>query len=79
MEIEKRNVFRHLFQGNAEEGKHWADADHVFQAYKYEKPYFITEDKRILSKASDVLSLTKTLKILSLNEFINKIGNKHQQ
>lgn len=38
-----------LVRGNAREGKHENDADHIFELYKYGGGYFVTTDDRLLS------------------------------
>ncbi|MCP5080260.1 MAG: type II toxin-antitoxin system VapC family toxin [Alphaproteobacteria bacterium] len=67
-EREKRQLMRQILQGNAQTGKHWADADHVFEASKY-GGYFITEDTRINDKAPK-LQPASELCIVRLAEFL---------
>lgn len=44
-----RDEIRALVRGNAREGKHENDADHIFELYKYGGGYFVTTDDRLLS------------------------------
>ncbi len=53
-EIERRNEFRMLIQGNASAGRHKNDADHLFELSKYGGGYFVTTDRRLL-KHSETL------------------------
>lgn len=49
-ELETRSEIRSLMQGNSLSDKYQQDADHLFELSKY-GGYFVTTDKRILSKA----------------------------
>ena len=53
-ELSKRSKIRKLIRGNAKLGKHEQDANHIFELYKYGGGYFITTDKRLLSKSKDL-------------------------
>ncbi len=43
-----------ILQGNAQSGKHAADASHVSEAAETQCAYFITEDARILRKRDEL-------------------------
>lgn len=45
-----------LITGNGKAEKYAADAEHIFEAQKYGS-YFVTADRRLLDKASEVLAL----------------------
>ncbi len=69
-EKQTRDGVIRLLQGNAKPGRHLADADHIFEAAKYGGRYFITHDKRILSRSRDIEELLgQTLRIVTLAEF----------
>jgi hypothetical protein len=59
-----------ILQGNAGPGKHAADASHLSEAAETGCAYFITHDKRVLSRR-DALSevLPPSLTIVTLEEF----------
>lgn len=62
---------RAVLQGNAQPGKHDADAEHVFEAQKYGGRYFITHDVRINQKKRKELErLIPDLGIVTLEEFL---------
>ncbi len=56
-------------QGNALSEKHANDALHLFEAIKYGTRYFITYDKRIISKAPEIRHL-KGMRIVIPKEFL---------
>jgi hypothetical protein len=57
-------------RGNAQPGRHDADADHLFEAAKY-SGYFITHDQRILDKSSKLRGLLPpSLNVMTLVEFL---------
>jgi hypothetical protein len=59
-----------IIQGNAKPGAHAADASHVSEAAETGCAYFITHDKRILSKRGELSAvLPPTLQIVTLLEF----------
>jgi hypothetical protein len=61
---------RAILQGNAQSGKHDADAGHLFEAAKY-GGYFITHDGRILKKRRQLAAeLPSSLQIVTLAEFL---------
>lgn len=61
---------RVILQGNAAPGRHAADASHLCEAVESGCGYFITNDKRILRKRSELERvLPPTLTIVDLNEF----------
>jgi hypothetical protein len=58
-----------ILQGNAMPGKHAADSDHLFEAGKYGGGYFVTNDRRILDKRSELAAvLPPTLNIVTIEE-----------
>jgi predicted nucleic acid-binding protein len=62
---------RALLQGNAVSGRHDADGLHLFEASKYGGGYFITHDKRLLKKRSELDTLLgPALRIVRLSEFL---------
>ncbi len=52
----RRDEIRMLIRGNAREGKHENDADHIFDLYKFGGGYFITTDHRLLSLSGILFS-----------------------
>ena len=69
-EQRRRRLIEQELQGNAQPGKHAADADHLFEAEKY-CAYLITHDRRILDKASKMRSLLRpSLTVATLIEFL---------
>lgn len=66
---ERRRV-QAILQGNALPGKHAADASHLSEAAETGCAYFITHDKRILDKRSELRDvLPRFLTITTLVEF----------
>jgi hypothetical protein len=62
---------RAILQGNAQPGKHDADAYHLCEAAQCECEYFVTEDARILAKRDELASaLPPSLTITTLAEFL---------
>lgn len=55
-ELEKREEIRGILRGNSKPGKHEADADHIFELYRYGGGYFITTDSRLLSKSEELFN-----------------------
>jgi hypothetical protein len=69
-EQRRKRLIEQELQGNAQVGKHAADADHLFEAEKY-CAYFITHDRRILDKAGKMRSLLRpSLTVVTLAEFL---------
>jgi hypothetical protein len=69
-ERRRRQVIERALQGNARQGRHAADAEHLAEAAKY-GGYFITHDERILKRShglSDVLG--PALQVVTLAEFL---------
>ncbi len=59
-----------VLQGNAQPGKHAADASHLSEAAESGCAYFITHDKRILAKREELRrELPPSLSIVTLTEF----------
>jgi len=52
----RRDEIRRLIRGNAREGTHENDADHIFNLYKHGGGYFITADDRLLSLSGILFS-----------------------
>jgi hypothetical protein len=69
-EIRGRDAFRLALQGNASPGRHWADADHVFDADRSGCNYFITGDKRVLNSKPLRSLLGPHIQIVTLGHFI---------
>ena len=62
---------RAILRGNAQPGKHDADADHLFEASKYGGGYIITHDRRMLDKRDELRHLIGVaLAIVTLEEFL---------
>lgn len=61
---------RSIIQGNAKPGKHNADAFHLVESAKYGGGYFLTNDTRLLRKASEVAELLQ-IQILTPTEFLS--------
>lgn len=61
---------RRILQGNAEPGKHAADAEHLFEASKYGGGCFITHDQRMLKKRDELEPYIAPHKIVLLGEFL---------
>ena len=69
-EVETARKIRAVMQGNAQPGKHDADAAHLAEAAKY-GGYFITHDQRILAKLPELRQVVPpSLQIVSLDDFI---------
>jgi hypothetical protein len=67
---EERRRVAVVLQGNAQPGKHAADASHISEAAETGCTYFITEEVRILRKRAELGHvLPPTLKIGTLMEF----------
>jgi hypothetical protein len=59
-----------ILRGNAAATKHAADASHLSEAAETGCAFFITEDKRILSKRAELYAaLPRTLMVATLAEF----------
>lgn len=66
-----RTKIRQVLRGNAREGKHQDDADHLFECYKYGGGYFITHDQRLIDKKKDEIErLLDGVTVSSLVEFV---------
>lgn len=69
-EQREHRLIEQELQGNAEPGKHAADADHLFEAAKY-GGYFITHDRRILGRSSNMRNLLPpSLNVVTLASFL---------
>jgi len=60
---------RQLIRGNAESGKHDADAFHLVESSKNGAGYFLTSDKRLLKKNEEIADLLNML-IVTPTEFL---------
>jgi len=68
-EQRRKRIIEAELQGNAQPGKHTADADHLFEAGKY-GGYFITYDQRIHEKAARLGNvLSPSLNVVTLERF----------
>jgi hypothetical protein len=66
----ERQRVAEILQGNARPGKHAADAAHLSEASETGCSYFVTHDRRILRKCSELRAvLPPNLWIVSLEEF----------
>jgi hypothetical protein len=63
---------QNLIRGSAAPGRHAADAEHIFEASEYGGIYFVTHDRRIIRKKSEIaLILGPRPAIVTLREFID--------
>lgn len=69
-EMARLEDLRKLLRGNAQSDKHDADAEHLFEASKYGGQFFITHDKRILSKSKAINALVGRIRIVTLEDFL---------
>jgi hypothetical protein len=70
-EYDRIRRLRDLMQGNAQPGKHRADADHIFEAGKY-GGYFITHDGRALSRRKEIESVVGPhFRVVTLADFLS--------
>ncbi len=69
-EQRRKQIITAELQGNANPGKHEADADHLFEVAKY-GGYFITHDDRILKRAGRLREvLPPSLTVVKLSDFL---------
>lgn len=61
---------RSIVQGNAKPGKHDADAFHVVESDKHGGGYFLTNDTRLLKKASELAELLQ-IQIVTPTELLS--------
>jgi hypothetical protein len=74
-EQRRHRIIKQELQGNANPGKHEADADHLFEAAKY-GGYFITHDHRILTRAGRLREvLPPSLTVVTLADFLAIVDN----
>jgi hypothetical protein len=67
---------RQPLKGNSKPGTHSADASHLSEAAETGCCYFITNDKRILKKRTELLSaLPPTLSIVTMREFLEVLDD----
>lgn len=52
--LNKKDDIRIFVQGNAKSGRHKGDAEHLFELYKSGGGYFVTTDKRLLSRSDEL-------------------------
>jgi len=70
-ELEQLRRIEAMLRGNAELGKHAADARHLFEAGKYGGGYFVTNDCRMLKKRGELAAvLPPSLNIVTLGELL---------
>lgn len=69
-EAHQKQIIAVVLQGNAKQGKHAADADHLFEAAKY-CGYFVTNDIRILNRSAGLSEvLPPSLSVVTLADFL---------
>jgi len=74
-EQRRKRIIEAELRGNAQPGKHAADADHLFEAGKY-GGYFITYDQRIHKKAGRLGEvLPPSLNVVTLERFFEIFDN----
>jgi hypothetical protein len=67
----ERTRVANVLRGNAGAARHAADASHLSEAAETGCAFFVTEDKRILSKRAELYAaLPPTLMIATLTEFL---------
>ena len=69
-EITTRQQVQKILQGNCLEGKHKNDAFHVVESEKCGGKLFITKDKSLLDKASEIFRILP-IKLLKPSAYIN--------
>ncbi|WP_425038112.1 hypothetical protein [Primorskyibacter sp. S187A] len=75
-EQQQRSLVVSALQGNAKPGKHLADADHVFEAIKYQVDYFVTYDHRILDRSADIKEVVPNeIEFCDLEMLIQRLSN----
>jgi hypothetical protein len=52
--LDKKDDIRIFVQGNAKLDRHKFDAEHLFELYKSGGGYFVTTDKRLLSRSDEL-------------------------
>ena len=73
-ERQRKQAIHHLLTGNADPKTHEEDARHIFEASR-SGSYFITTDRRILSKRRELRSLCDVF-ILKPSELMARLGGK---
>jgi hypothetical protein len=76
-ERRRRQAIARALQGNAQPGRHAADAEHLAEAAKY-GGYFITHDERVLKRShglSDLLG--PALRVVTLADFLQIYDSFH--
>ena len=73
-EVRLRRAIATVLQGNANPGRHAADADHLAEASKYGASHFITHDRRILGMAAALRVLCHQVQIATLEQFMTDHG-----
>jgi|GEM_PF-6336851 hypothetical protein len=69
-----------IMHGNAKNGQHTSDANHLCEADETGCSYFITNDKRILAKKLELSSAGLTLSIVTMRgffEILDDINDNH--
>lgn len=69
-ELKIRAKLLALIQGNAKLGEHNRDVLHLFEAHKYGGGYFITKDRRMLKRRTEIQLLLTSLQVVSPSKFM---------
>lgn len=77
-EKELHRRVRHVIRGNAKAGKHDADAFHLVESDKHGGGYFLTNDKRLLRKKTELSHLLQ-IEIVTPTEFLSVLKNFEAQ
>jgi hypothetical protein len=73
-----RSRLRELMRGGAAAGRHAADAEHIFEASKYGGIYFVTHDRRIINKKTEIAHILGSRPaIVTLRQFIKVCKDHH--
>lgn len=74
-EKRRSKAVRAILQGNAKAGQHDRDALHLFEAMKYGCGYFITNDKRLISRADELRTVLSYLEITTPAQFLETVDS----
>ncbi len=75
-QLRERRLVAAVLQGNAQPGKHAADASHLSEAAETGCAYFITHDKRLIKMRDELRGLLPpSLAIVSLEEFLQIVDH----
>ncbi len=76
-ERRRRQAIARALQGNAQPGRHAADAEHLAEAAKY-GGYFITHDERVLKRSHGLGDLLgPALRVVTLADFLQIYDSFH--